>query len=97
MATLCEARLSKLPALEAKVEFSEAQTAQQIEEHAQTARGLSDVASGADVQSEQDPVPPHIRLEGLLCLHAAAQSGKMMQKQLRPLGLEAALGCELRA
>eukprot|EP00928_Gymnodinium_smaydae_P043106 TRINITY_DN28958_c0_g6_i1.p1 TRINITY_DN28958_c0_g6~~TRINITY_DN28958_c0_g6_i1.p1 ORF type:complete len:1915 (-),score=329.08 TRINITY_DN28958_c0_g6_i1:299-6043(-) len=40
----CEAKLSKLPALESKVEFSESQTAQQLEEQAQAARGLNDVA-----------------------------------------------------
>eukprot|EP00929_Paragymnodinium_shiwhaense_P040072 TRINITY_DN2094_c0_g1_i1.p1 TRINITY_DN2094_c0_g1~~TRINITY_DN2094_c0_g1_i1.p1 ORF type:complete len:2323 (+),score=731.23 TRINITY_DN2094_c0_g1_i1:122-7090(+) len=39
-----EAKLSKLPALESKVEFAEAQTAQQVEEQAQVARGLSDLA-----------------------------------------------------
>ena len=35
------------------------------------------------------------KVQGLLCLHAAASSGKIMQKQLRPLGLEAALNAEL--
>mmetsp|Transcript_58835 Transcript_58835/g.140297 ORF Transcript_58835/g.140297 Transcript_58835/m.140297 type:complete len:755 (+) Transcript_58835:36-2300(+) len=38
----CEARLSKLQSLEAKVEFAEAQTANQVEEHAQRAQAVED-------------------------------------------------------
>ena len=42
-------------------------------------------------------VPPARKpVRGLLLLHAAASCGKILQKQLRPLGLEAALGVELQ-
>lgn len=40
----CEAKLSKLSSLEAKVDFVEAQTMQQIEDQAQSGRALNDVA-----------------------------------------------------
>ena len=36
-------------------------------------------------------------VKGVLCLHAAASSGNTMLRQLRPLGLEAALGVEMHS
>ena len=45
----------------------------------------------------QPSTPRRGPVEGVLCLHGEGSCGDIMRKQLRPLGLEAALGVELRS